>query len=637
VICLGLLGLGAAIGCNEDGSWGEGWDERNEEKIETETSATIYGADNRMDWKDAASNLRRVADATAIVVSRAALTSCDANNCTYVGGLPSATDTVPPHQNQFVAGLCFGEKFGPPTQIFGQSTMLNAYCSSFLVGPDLMVSAGHCFVGVNGSLASAQTACANTQVIFDFKADAGGNTPLTVQTSKVRSCSTVLGVRNNGLDDDWVVFRLNAPIADDNRRPLAIRRGRKVSNRIPLAHAGYPAALPLKIAHPGKLVDNDHPNTMRTTLDAFSGDSGGPVFHRDTETVEGIIAAGPSDFTFDYSQNPLGCLRAQVCSETLGCPMPPNGATLEFATRAKRAAAHIPSLSPRTFDGIIGPNSVNEYQIYSADFNGDGYSDILYYRPGPEQDWISWSNGVNRTFRDERITANGNYRPILGDFDGDGNGDIFWYRPGPSADFFDWGTAQGTFVPTTDPIGVDGDYIVAAGDFDGDGTTDIVWHAPGSANPDYISWFVKGERRYVDDEFAVSGTYRLVTGDFDGNGRDEIVWYRPGSATDSVWHFSASRVRTSVDITVGGDYRPIPGDFDGDGFTDILWYGVGSLADGLTWGSTSRTAFPISPFSVGGTYVTTSGDFNGDSASDIFWHRPGTADDYIDFGMLKPR
>jgi hypothetical protein len=629
---IGLLGAGAAIGCNDDGSWGEG--------VETEVGEVVYGADNRVEWSAAASNLRRVGDSSAIIANSAAL-GCGTSSCSILTAVPVAEDPGPDGKfgtaddRGVVAGLCPGEKFGPPTGIVGQGTMLNGYCSSFLVGADLMLTAGHCFDGANGSLPAAQLLCANMKVVFDFKADATGNTPLTFPASKVRSCRTVLGIADSG-DDDWAVFRLDAPVTD--RAPLAIRRSRKVANRAPIALAGYPDALPLKISTPAAVKDNTAVNSFMVNMDSFHGNSGGPVFHRDTETVEGIVQSGASDYTFDYVTNPLGCLRVHTCPEGTGCP-PPDLLKFEIATRAKRAAAFIPSLSPRTFDTTTMPATNNTYQTFAGDFDGDGYDDILWYRPGTGMDYIDWSNGVNKTFTGTEFPVNGTYQPIIGDFDGDGNSDIFWYGPGSTADFIDYGNGKArTFTGATDSVG--GAYITASGDFDGDGVTDILWHAPGSDKPDYISWFIKGHNRlngprYVDQQFGVTATYRPVTGDFNGDGRDEIFWYRPGDDSDSVWYFDANRVRRTKNFSVGNDYQPISGDFDGDGFADIVWYGRGSLVDGITWGRANET-FPIDSFPVGGTYVTASGDFNGDGATDISWYRPGTASDLIDWGRMKP-
>jgi hypothetical protein len=628
-LVIGLLGVGAAIGCNEDGSWGEG--------VETETGEVVYGADHRVEWSAAASNLRRVGDSTAIIASNAAL-GCGSTSCSILTAVPVDVDKGPDgvfntSDDRVVGGLCPGERFGPPTSVFGQGTMLNAYCSSFLVGQDLMLTAGHCFENANGSLAVAQTLCANMKVIFDFKADSAGNTPLTFPVSKVRSCQTVLGIAESG-DDDWAVFRLNAPVTD--RSPLPIRRSGKVATRAPIAVAGYPDALPLKVATLAAVKDNTAARSFRLNMDTFHGNSGGPVFHRDTETVEGLVQSGASDYTFDYVTNPLGCLRVHTCPDGAGCPSP--DPQFDRATRAKRAAAFIPSLSPRTFDSTTEPPTNGTYQTFSGDFDGDGYYDIFWYRPGPAMDYISWSNGVSKTFDGPEFPVNGTYQPIVGDFDADGNSDIFWYGPGSDPDFVDYGNGKArNFVSFPDAAG--GAYITASGDFDGDGATDILWHAPGSAT-DYISWFVPGQRaqglRYVDQSFGVSGTYRPVTGDFNGDGRAEILWYRPGDASDSVWYFDANRNRTTANIAaIGNDYQPISGDFDGDGFADIIWYGPGSLADGITWGRANGT-FPIASFPVGGTYITAAGDFNGDGATDVSWYRPGTAADFIDWGKMKP-
>ncbi|MBD2713055.1 FG-GAP repeat domain-containing protein, partial [Limnospira platensis] len=68
------------------------------------------------------------------------------------------------------------------------------------------------------------------------------------------------------------------------------------------------------------------------------------------------------------------------------------------------------------------------------DFNGSGLTDILWYRPGPGQDYI-WSFNQDGSYESSPFTVNGDYIPLQGDFNGSGLTDILWYRPGPGQDY----------------------------------------------------------------------------------------------------------------------------------------------------------------------------------------------------------
>ncbi|MCB1006640.1 MAG: VCBS repeat-containing protein, partial [Acidimicrobiales bacterium] len=71
------------------------------------------------------------------------------------------------------------------------------------------------------------------------------------------------------------------------------------------------------------------------------------------------------------------------------------------------------------------------------DFDGDGRSDVLWYRPGPGQDYV-WYSGGPAGFVSAKVTVRGRYTPFVGDFDGDDRSDVFWWRPGngPEATWF---------------------------------------------------------------------------------------------------------------------------------------------------------------------------------------------------------
>ena len=253
----------------------------------------------------------------------------------------------------------------------------------------------------------------------------------------------------------------------------------------------------------------------------------------------------------------------------------------------------------------------------AGDFNGDGKSDVLWYRPGPAADTM-WRGRADATFVRQPITVTGSYTPIAGDFDGDGKTDILWYRPGGRSDPL-WRGSSGPrpFVVAPSET-VNGSYLPVVGDFDGDGRDDILWYAPGAA-PDPVWRGASGPDFFASGpEVSVNGTYLPVVGDFDGDGRDDILWYGPGAAPDRLWRGGPSRF-TSVTVNLSTSARPVAGDFNGDGATDLLWYAAGTARDQL-WHGTPAGFASGPPIGVDGSDLPVALDVNGDARADVLLH-----------------
>lgn len=289
------------------------------------------------------------------------------------------------------------------------------------------------------------------------------------------------------------------------------------------------------------------------------------------------------------------------------------------------------------------------FVITVGDYDGDGGDDAMMYFPGPGPDEMWWGSTPDSGSADSRSTFgsvtqrdafevnSGTQEPLAGDFDGDGFDDLFWYRPGTASDTIWWGQLlRSDFGTVSSSREVDGDYITIVGDFDGDGRDGIFWHTPGTA-ADYLWWGAsRSTFGTTQTTYTVNQTYTdVASGDVDADGRHDIIWHRSGTATDYVWWGTARSLFGSgnqLKFNVSGTYELLIGNFDGDhsglgGYDDIFWYAAGTAADSVWWGGL-RADFGTSKSSatVNGTYDPAAGNFDGDRAllgglDDILWFR----------------
>ncbi|HEY3832600.1 MAG TPA: FG-GAP-like repeat-containing protein [Acidimicrobiia bacterium] len=252
----------------------------------------------------------------------------------------------------------------------------------------------------------------------------------------------------------------------------------------------------------------------------------------------------------------------------------------------------------------------------AGDFNGDGNTDILAYRPGSASDALY--RNVNGGTASVPVSLSGNYHSAVCDVNNDGRDDVILVAPGTAADYVLFGAAApGTFT-SKQLFAINSNYIPIAGDFNGDGKCDLILYQPGSG-PDHEYLGVGNGTFTAGPSINVSGNYIPIVGDFNGDGRADILWYAPGTGTDYLRLGKTNGTfADGAPVTINGSYTPVAGDFNGDHRTDILWYGSGNATDSLWYASGS--SFTQGPdVTVGGDYTAVTGDFNGAGKDDIAW------------------
>ncbi len=192
--------------------------------------------------------------------------------------------------------LCQEEKF------YKQPT--GSFCSGFLIGPDIVVTAGHCIRN--------EYNCETVRLVFGYSYNDYSNDPLILPTENLYRCSELIHSEANGVSgSDYAIMKLDRPVK--NFEPLPIRTTGRVDSKDELTVIGYPSGLPGKLAHGGIIRENDNDIYMVTTLDTYGGNSGSAVFNRNSRLIEGILVRGDTDFVYDPESQ---CRRSNVCQDT---------------------------------------------------------------------------------------------------------------------------------------------------------------------------------------------------------------------------------------------------------------------------------------------------------------------------------
>ncbi|MFH1723263.1 MAG: serine protease [Elusimicrobiota bacterium] len=275
----------------------------------------IYGDDDRLDiYEVQAGRLRELADSTVGLFS-ASDVELDESGTRATLNTSSYGDSY---------SLCSDEPF--------RDQRTGAFCSGSLVGPDLIMTAGHCV--------RSQSSCEGTKFVFGFAIHEKGVLPESVPAGDVYGCVELMAREEQSSGPDWALIRIDRPVTD--HALLKVNRSEVLAKGAPLFVIGHPAGLPTKVAGGASVRDFERNGYFIANLDTYGGNSGSAVFNAVTGNVEGILVRGEQDFVWAD-----GCRRSRVCSD--------DGCRGEDVTKVGALASRIPDIGPSSAFVKPGP------------------------------------------------------------------------------------------------------------------------------------------------------------------------------------------------------------------------------------------------------------------------------------------
>lgn len=263
----------------------------------------IYGDDDRRDLYDVSSVLnKKLADSTVALLESSHLKVLDASHF----GLPNET-----YGSQQL--LCTSEIF------YDQPAA--AFCSGSLVGPNLILTAGHCIKDAGD--------CMSVRFVFGYAVKHNGKYPLSVPTTEVYSCKRIIARKLESSGSDFALIETDRLVV--GHEALRLQRSRVAGVGDAITVIGHPSGLPTKVASGGKVrkVVSSH---LVTNLDTYGGNSGSGVFNSETGEMVGVLVRGDADFVAKGS-----CYISNRCAS--------DACRGEDVTRIDQVAALIPELS----------------------------------------------------------------------------------------------------------------------------------------------------------------------------------------------------------------------------------------------------------------------------------------------------
>lgn len=257
------------------------------------TPKSIYGKDDRREVRESDVLHQQAARSVAALFAMDSLAVDTAGNW-MLPRTPLLTDL----------NWCPQERFS------NQSA--TATCTAFLINRTQMATSAHC-VKPDAAEMEDGLPCNNLAVVFDHHHPSSGGP----NTDQIYFCKALSGRFMDPTGADWTVFELKRAVID--RPALELYSKQNIPDTATLSVIGHPLGLPMKVSADGQVLDQTSPGYFVTNLDTYAGNSGSPVFVREsaqsTLQVAGILSRGAGDFEQVLQDNGQTCLQSRWCDE----------------------------------------------------------------------------------------------------------------------------------------------------------------------------------------------------------------------------------------------------------------------------------------------------------------------------------
>lgn len=183
-------------------------------------------------------------------------------------------------------------------------------CTGFLVGKDLLVTAGHCGVNFGETRHQSKDYCEAYTWLFDYTASSDTK---AIPKENIFKCKEIIYAVQEEVDGnahDFALIRLDREVV--GRTPLKMANKKSVTGDS-VFMIGHPMGLPMKYTDNAHIFEPEIGRSYYTNLDAFGGNSGSPVFNNKDEVIGVLVAGNPSSAT--YTDHTSGCDRYNRCDE----------------------------------------------------------------------------------------------------------------------------------------------------------------------------------------------------------------------------------------------------------------------------------------------------------------------------------
>ncbi len=274
----------------------------------------IYGVDSRIDlYQETNPKIIELARSTVAMIDSVHFDKKDESN------------------NFILTGKSLGEKYNMCEGERFTNQLSIANCTGFLIGEDLVATAGHCIT--NNCIDKWGR---EYYWIFDYAISDSQDKikEFLVPEENVYRCKKVISRGIFAKNEDFAVVQLDRKVLD--RKIFEYRTDGKVDSKSTMMIIGYPTGLPLKIskedgsaplhdsynmyglqkkAREGRIYNNEKYGIFHISVDSFAGNSGSPVIDSSTFMVEGILVRGAKDYRFvEIASLPNPCHPANLSS-----------------------------------------------------------------------------------------------------------------------------------------------------------------------------------------------------------------------------------------------------------------------------------------------------------------------------------